>query len=362
VKYERLLMPITVRKTTFPNRIVCSPIQTNFASAEGDVTDRLVRFYRRIAASGIGLTIVGATGISPVSRLGDHAFCLYDESKNSSAARLFNAISEAGSVPAVQLNHGGRVMSRALAGGQTVGPSAIAAPAMKNAPRELTVEEIGEIVGQFTHTAANAARASARLVEFHATHSFLLNQFLSPLSNLRNDRYGGSTENRARIATEILEKARALVGDDIVLGLRISAEEYIDGGLTVGECVEMVNMFTEKGLDIVHISAGGRDSGGRMLTEASKGNLIRLAGEVKKGVKIPVIAVGGVLRLEQAERSLEEGQADMVAIGRALIADPELVTKTLQGREKEVVECNGCLQCFVPGPEPGIICAVNDDL
>ncbi|MDD5313446.1 MAG: NADH:flavin oxidoreductase [Dehalococcoidia bacterium] len=362
MKYERLLTPFTVRKTTFPNRIVFPPVQTNFASADGDVTDRLIRFYRRIAENGIGLTIVGATGISPVSRLGDHAFCLYDESKIGSAARLFDAIQSAGSVPAVQLNHGGRAMSLKLAGGQLVAPSAIAAPASKNVPRELSIEEIDEIIGQFAHTAENAVKAGARMVEFHGTHSFLLNQFLSPLSNQRKDRYGGSTENRARIVAEILEKARALVGDDIVLGLRISAGEYIDGGMTVDECVKMVNMFTEKGLDIVHISAGGRDSGGRMLTEASKGNLIRLAGEVKKKVKIPVIAVGGILRLDQAERALEEGQADMVAIGRALIADPELVTKTLRGREKDVVECNACLQCFVPGPEPGIICAVNDDL
>jgi 2,4-dienoyl-CoA reductase-like NADH-dependent reductase (Old Yellow Enzyme family) len=113
---------------------------------------------------------------------------------------------------------------------------------------------------------------------------------------------------------------------------------------------------------MVHVSAGGIDTGQRMLVEASGGNIMKLAGEVKKGVKIPVIAVGGVIRLEQAERAIEEGLADMVAIGRALIADPELVTKSLQGREGDVAECTACLQCFVPGKEPGIRCPVNQDL
>jgi 2,4-dienoyl-CoA reductase-like NADH-dependent reductase (Old Yellow Enzyme family) len=197
------------------------------------------------------------------------------------------------------------------------------------------------------------------VVELHGTHSFLLNQFMSPASNLRKDRYGGGTENRARIVMEVLERTREKVGDDIVLGLRISAEEYVENGLTVGECVEMVNMFVDKGLDMVHVSAGGVDTGRRMFDEATKGNIIKLAGRVKKGVKIPVIAVGGVLRLEQAEDAIKEGMADMVAIGRALIADPELVTKTLSGRAGEVVECTACFECSMPGEEPGIRCSVN---
>ena len=362
MKYERLLHPITVKKTTFPNRIVFSPVQTNFASADGEATERLIRFYKRIAGNGVGLTIVGATGISAYSRLGDHAFCLCDKGKTGSAAKLFDAIGAAGSIPAVQLNHGGRVMKPALAGGDLVGPSAVASPASKNVPRELSIGEIEDIVGQFAHAAEIAKNAGARMVEFHGTHSFLLNQFMSPAANLRKDRYGGSTQNRARIVMEVLERTRGKVGEDFVLGLRISAEVYVDNGMTVEECADMINMFMEKGLDIVHVSAGGIDTGVRMLEEAGKGTIIRLAGEVKKRVKLPVIAVGGVLRPEQAERAIDEGMADMVAIGRALIADPELVTKSLAGRSGDVVECTACLQCFVPGEKPGIRCPLNQNL
>ncbi len=360
--FAKLLEPLTVRKTTFPNRIVFPPVQTNFASADGAVTERLIKFYKRIAENGVGLTIVGATGISNNSRIGDHSLSFYREEHVGPAAKLFGAISASGSIPAVQLNHGGRVIRLPLAGGDLVGPSAIASPAARNTPRELSIPEIEEIVTQFAAAAEIAKKAGARMIEFHGTHSFLLNQFMSPASNLRKDKYGGNTPNRARIVAEVIESAREKVGDEVVLCLRISAGEYIENGLTLNDCIEMIYMFIDKGLDMVHISAGGIDTGQRMLLEASKGSLIELAGEVKKRVNIPVIAVGGVLRLEQAEQALEQDRADMVAIGRALVADPELITKTLAGKEGEVVECTACLQCFVPGKEPGISCALNEEL
>jgi 2,4-dienoyl-CoA reductase-like NADH-dependent reductase (Old Yellow Enzyme family) len=253
-------------------------------------------------------------------------------------------------------------MSPELAGGDVVGPSAIPSPSSGVTPRALTLEEIEEITGQFVHAAEAAKDAGASMVEFHGAHSFLLNQFMSPASNKRTDEYGGSTENRARIVRNILEQARKRVGDDFILGLRMSVEEYVDDSLTVAESAEMINMFIESGLDIIHVSGGGIDTGPRMIQEAAQGNLLTLAGEIRKNVNIPVIGVGGILRLEHAERALEEGLADMVAIGRGLIADPELVTKSLAGKSDDVVECTVCLQCFLEGEEPGMTCSVNEDL
>ena len=150
--------------------------------------------------------------------------------------------------------------------------------------------------------------------------------------------------------------------DDFVLGLRMSVEEYLDDGLTVEESREMVKMFIDSSLDIIHVSGGGIDTGPRMIQEAVQGNLIGLAGEIKKHVDIPVIAVGGILKLEQAEHALGEGMADMVAIGRALIADQALVTKSLEGKADSVNECNSCLQCFMGGEQPGMSCSVNENL
>jgi len=200
------------------------------------------------------------------------------------------------------------------------------------------------------------------MVEYHGTHSFLLNQFLSPASNHRDDRYGGSTENRARILREILRRAREKIGDDYILGLRMSAEDYLEDGLRLEESIAMLRMFVEDGLDVVHVSVGGMDSGSRMLQEAGNGNLIRLAGEVRQQVAIPVIGVGGILNLEQAERAIQDGFADMVAMGRALIADPALITKTLDDRISAVIECTGCLQCYMPGDKPGLTCPENTNL
>ena len=360
--FPRLTSPLTVKNTTFENRVVLPPIQTNYAAPDGETTQRLIDFYRNIAANNVGLTIVGATGINPYSKLGPNAFCLYEPRHVQSGKALFGAIEEAGSVPGVQINHGGRVMNPKLAGGKLVGPSAIPSPGSQNTPHALTSEEVEEIIEQFVQTGANAKEAGARMVELHGAHSFLLCQFLSPAANKRTDQYGGSTENRARIVREILTRLRDSVGDDFVLGLRMSVDEFVEGGLGLEESLDLIRMFIEDGLDIIHVSGGGADSGPRMIQAAANGDLIRLAGEVKKAVDIPVIAVGGVLKLEQAEEALAEGLADMVAIGRGLIADPELVTKTLEGRSGEVVECTSCMQCFMPGEEPGMTCQVNDSI
>jgi 2,4-dienoyl-CoA reductase-like NADH-dependent reductase (Old Yellow Enzyme family) len=360
--YPKLSSPLTIKKVTFKNRVVFPPVQTNYAAPNGETTKRHIDFYESIAKNNVGLTIVGATGISPYSRLGDHAFCLYEEQHVESGKALFEAIRNGGSVPAVQINHGGRVMNPKLAGEKLIGPSAIPSPSNDRIPHELTVEEIEEIINQFVRTAENAKKAGALMVELHGAHSFLLNQFMSPAANQRTDQYGGSTENRARIVKEILKRVRGVVGEDFILGLRMSVDEFVDGGLTVEESSELIKMFVDDSLDIIHVSGGGVDSGPKMVQEAAEGNLIKLAGEIKKGVSIPVIAVGGVLGLEQVENALQEELADMVAIGRGLIADPELVTKTLEGRTEEVVECTVCMQCFMPSEEPGMTCAVNENI
>jgi 2,4-dienoyl-CoA reductase-like NADH-dependent reductase (Old Yellow Enzyme family) len=360
--YDMLRQSLKIKNTIFPNRIVFPPVQTDYATPEGRATERLIRFHENIARNNVGLSIVGATGISPKSRLGPQSLCLYDDSHVDSARKLFAAIRKAGSVPAVQLNHGGRIMSPDLAQGDVVGPSAIPSPMGEATPRELTGDEVEEIIGQFVHAAEAAKNAGASLVEFHGAHSYLLNQFLSPASNHRTDKYGGSTENRGRIVQEILRMARKRLGEDFILGLRMSVEEYVEGGLTLEESIDLITMFVESDLDVIHVSAGGMDAGPRMIQEAAAGEILRLAGEVKKKVSIPVIGVGGIIKLAQAEEALREGMADMVAIGRGLIADPEFVTKSLAGRGNDVNECTGCLQCFMPAETPGMTCSVNDNI
>jgi len=360
--YELSMQPLTIKKITVPNRVVFPPIQTNYATETGEATERLTAFHESIARNRVGLSIVGATGISSTSRLGTHALSLYEDNHVDAARQLFDAIRKTGSVAAVQINHGGRALSRKLAGGELVGPSAIVSPAGRHTPRELATDEVQQIVDQFVHTAESAKIAGADLVEFHAAHSYLLNQFLSPAANHRSDQYGGSTENRARIVLEILKKTRQKVGEDFIIGLRMSVDEYVDGGLTVEESRELIKMFVSASLDVIHVSAGGMDSGPRMLQEALQGNLIKLAGEIKPHIDIPVIAVGGVQKLEQVETALQAGLADMVAIGRGLIADPALVTKSLDGKPETIEECTGCMQCFMPGEDPGMTCSVNESL
>ena len=365
--YESLMQPLTVRNTIFPNRIALAPIYTDYAGENGEVTERLIRFVETIARNDVGLSIVGATAISPESRIHGYAMGLFEDGQISSARKLFSAVRRAGSIPAIQLNHAGRLAPPELVGGELVGPSARTSSATRAACRELSVDEIEEIVDQFVSAAAAAKDAGAAMVEFHGAHGYLLSQFLSPFENRRSDGYGGSTENRGRIVREILERARRRVGEDFILGLRISADEYMEGGLKVEESCRLVKRFIESGLDIVHVSGGGADSDSDLLEEKTvNGAFIELAGEIKKQVEIPVIAVGGIRRLEQAERVLERNLADMVAIGRGLIADPELVRKSLAGKPEDVVECTDCQACyefFDPDCEvPGLACSVNPSL
>ena len=148
MSYENLTKPLAIKSTVFENRIVFPPIQTDFAAASGEATERIINFYKCIANNNVGLTIIGATGISPFSRLGGNSFCLYDQNHIPQAKSLFTAIGESGSVSAVQLNHGGRVMRPDLAGETLVGPSTIASPNSKNTPHALTLEEVEEIIGQ----------------------------------------------------------------------------------------------------------------------------------------------------------------------------------------------------------------------
>ncbi|MBT3312259.1 MAG: NADH:flavin oxidoreductase [Desulfobacterales bacterium] len=358
--YERLMEPITVKKTTFPNRIVLAPIQTSFATPGGETTERLIKFHENIAMNSVGLSIVGATDISPKARLGANGLGLYEERQSSSLEELFDRIRKAGSIPAIQLNHGGRVINPEINNGMIFGPSAIASAATGNIPRELSIEEIEELINRFATAAGYAKKAGASMVEFHGTHGLLLNQFMSAYSNHRTDIYGGSTENRARIVRNILRRTREKTGNDFLICLRINADEFLENGLTVNESSEMVKMFIEDGLDIVHVSAGGADTGALTIEEGIKGNLIKLAGEIKKQVNIPVIGVGGIKNLDQAEQAIEEGHVDMVAMCRALIVDPELVTKTLEGRVEDLDECTDCMECI--GGEPGINCQMSPDL
>jgi 2,4-dienoyl-CoA reductase-like NADH-dependent reductase (Old Yellow Enzyme family) len=228
---------------------------------------------------------------------------------------------------------------------QPVAPSAIPCPVWGELPRELNQNEIEKIENQFAEAAFRAKRAGAELVEFNAAHGYLINGFLSPYSNHRKDLYGGSLENRARFMRNILTKTRERVGEDFPLICRISADEFVAGGLRLNDTKNISRLLEENGVDMISVSGGVAESRPRRDEFMEQGKFLELARGIKKSVCIPVIAVGKILSLSQAEKILNDGVADLVAICRAIIADPEFIPKSLENRVEEIQECIECGTC-----------------
>ncbi|MBN1291564.1 MAG: NADH:flavin oxidoreductase, partial [Candidatus Latescibacteria bacterium] len=287
---------------------------------------------------------------------------LDDDTYIEGMALLFKAIKDQDSVPCVQLFHAGRKSLSAFTGVQPIAPSPIPHPNYKDIPRELSVDEIHELVSCFGQAARRAKKAGAQMIEMHGAHGYLICQFLSPFSNKRRDVYGGSTENRTRFLCEILLAVRSNVGKKYPICCRISADEYIESGLTVEESTYIAQILADSGANIISVSAGidsdvwapGKDDGRRCYAHLSR--------KIKEAVKVPVISVGNILDINDAEIVLQYGDADMAAMGRELIADPYLVKKTVQGQTAQIDGCIQCRNCLVSLVESHMTCTVNSNL
>jgi 2,4-dienoyl-CoA reductase-like NADH-dependent reductase (Old Yellow Enzyme family) len=362
--FERVFTPVEVRSVKIPNRIVFPAFQTNYATEEGFVSERVLHFYREIAKGGTGVVIVGCIAVSKDGAGATNVLQLTDEQHVEGLAKLFAEVKSYGSIAAAQLIHFGRQTLSVITGHPLVAASAIPCPVMQETPRELSVEEIHRIEDDFVTAALRAKTAGADMVEIHAAFGYLLGGFLSPYSNTRTDNYGGNRENRTRIVREIIEKMRSAVGD-MPLCCRISAEEFVDGGLTLEETQKIAPMFVDAGVDLISVAAGVYQSMNHMVPtkEMGEGVHVPLAAGIQAVVDVPVICAGNILKLELADRIIAEGKADLVALGRAQVADPHIVNKSKNGQFDSIVECDWCNQgmYWVTG-EPAMSCPKNPHL
>lgn len=362
--FEKVFTPLEVRGVTIPNRVVFPAFQTNYATREGFVTERVTNFYRNIAKGGAGLTIVGCIAVSKDGVGATNVLQLTDERHVEGLKKLFQEIKSYGTVAGVQLIHFGRQTSSSITGHPLVAPSAIPCPVMKETPRELSEEEICRIEDDFTNAALRAKNAGADMVELHAAFGYLIGGFLSAYSNKRTDNYGGSLENRTRFLKEIIEKVRSRVGN-LLIGCRISAEEFVEGGLTLEESKKIVSMLVDADIDVISVGAGVYQSMNHMLPtkEMGEGPHVRLAEGIKEVVDVPVICAGNIRNLRFAQKIIAEGRADLVAMGRAQVADPQIINKSKNGLLNSIVECDWCNRCmFVVIDEPAMSCPKNPNL
>ncbi|ADU29446.1 FAD-dependent oxidoreductase [Evansella cellulosilytica] len=361
MKYRYLFSKGYIGKLTLQNRVIMPGMCTNLAGANGEVTDHLLRYYEERAMGGTGLIITEFAVID--HELGKGAVNQLRISHDSYVTgfyRLANVVHKYGSKLFVQLHHAGRESNSLLTDGkQIVAPSPVTCEAIGEKPRELTTEEVKELVKKFVTAAIRCKEAGVDGVELHGAHGYLISQFLNPHTNLRTDMYGGSFANRMRFLEEIIIGIKEQCGNDYPVIVRLSVDEFDEDGIDVALSKNISRYLEKIGVDAIHASAGNYNSMEKVIESPlyEQGWRVYLAEEIKKEVNIPVITVGSIREPKYVESILAEGKADFVAIGRGHIADPEWTKKTLEGREKEIRLCISCLHCAYS--KGHISCSIN---
>jgi len=343
---ERLFEPLWIGGLEIKNRLIVPPMVTNFCTEDGLATDRFINYHEARARGGWGLITIEQSAVSKAGKGHPNQPGLWLEEQVESLRRLTGRVHAAGGKIGVQINHAGRSSSTSFTGEPLVSPSALRDPIRSEVPRELTIAEIEEIIHQFGTAAANAKRAGFDSITEHAHARYLIPSFLSPISNKRTDRYGGSVRNRARFAIEVLQCMRESVGPDFPLIYRFSAEEFIDGGLSLGDTLTYARMLEEAGADMLDVSVGNGFSPWYITQPAVVPHAViaDMAEQFKKAVKIPVAVAGRINDPFIADTVLSLGKADLISMGRASIADPEFPNKVRDGKFDDIIYCVGCLQ------------------
>lgn len=350
-EFPLLFSPVRLGRLTLANRIVMAAMETNLADADGAVNDRLVAHYRRRAAGGAAMVTVEYTCIDQTAGKGSAIQLALDhDGLTAGHARLAAAIAEAGAVPCLQLHHAGRQTSpRFIEGRQPVAPSAHESPMFRTVPRPLAGAEVAALVDRFAEAAARAVAAGYAAIELHGAHGYLLGQFLSPWTNRRDDEWGGDAARRLAFPAAVVRRVRQAIGDRPLI-YRLSAEEFVAGGIDPAEAAAAARALVAAGADAIHVSTGVAE---RLDTNvdpiaAPEGWRLGLARQVRRTLAgaAPVIGVGVVRRPEMAEAAIAEGSADLIALGRALLADPDWPRKALTGRTAAIRPCTSCNWCI----------------
>jgi 2,4-dienoyl-CoA reductase-like NADH-dependent reductase (Old Yellow Enzyme family) len=327
-----LFTPIELGRTQLSNRIVVAPM-CQYSAVDGSATDWHIMHLGNMAMSGAGLVILEATAVTPEGRITPGCLGLYSDDNEAALARVLPMVRQVSSAKLfIQLAHAGRkaASARPWEGGQqlpeasttwqTLAPSAVAHNEQEVPPVALDEAGLARIKQAFVASALRAQRLELDGIELHAAHGYLLHQFLSPIANRRTDSYGGSSENRMRFVLEVFEAVRHAVNDTMAVGIRISACDWVEGGWTVQESIELTRQLQTLGCDFIDVSSGGVSSAQQIKLEP--GYQVPMAREIKLATGMPTMAVGLITEAQQAEDILRAGDADMIALARGMLYDP----------------------------------------
>ena len=362
-----LLEPIKIGHFELRNRIVMPAMDTNFGDKKGNVTEDMIKYYQERAKGGVGLIIVEGAYFDRRGGQSEKMLCNASDDRIEGFRKLTEAIKKNGSRVLLQLYHAGSQSSSFITGMTPVSASDVPCRLTGEKPIPLTIEDIQKLTESYAEAAERAKKAGFDGIEVHAGHGYLLNQFLSQANNKRTDKYGRSLENRMRLLVELLVAVKKRCGKDFLICYRLNGDDYIENGLKVEETIEVAKTLEEKGVDIIHITAGVFDSEGFPTVpymNYPKATFSDFAAQVKKALKkTPVITVGRINTPEIAEQILQEGKADLVAIGRGLIGDPYFPKKIQSGEQEAIRKCICCNTCInqILTNKP-VACALNANL
>lgn len=360
-----LFEEVVIGRIPLRNRIVRSATWEGMCEEDGAPTERLVALYERLAEGGVGLIITGYAYVRPDGKQTQGKMGIYDDSLVTGLKDVPRRIHSRGGRIVVQLVHAGGQANRNFSGLSPVAPSAVSVPYYPEIPKELTPEEISDIVAAFGRAAGRAKEAGFDGVQLHGAHGYLINQFLSPLTNRRTDEYGGPLRNRSRFLSEVLHAVRVTVGEEYPVWIKLNGDDFLPGGFSLEEACQVARTLEEKGVDAIEVSGGTAASRektpSRIQIDAPEKEAYHrtLAREIKGRVRIPVGLVGGLRSPTVLEEILQAGEADFFSMARPLIREPGLVNRWSSG-DRSKARCISCNGCFLPGlKEGGIYCVME---
>jgi 2,4-dienoyl-CoA reductase-like NADH-dependent reductase (Old Yellow Enzyme family) len=354
-----------LRGMTLSNRLVRSATWEGMCEPDGRPTHKLAEYYANLAKGGVGLIISGYAFIRPDGKQYPGQMGILADTFSAEMRALSAAVHGQKGKICVQLVHVGGQTNAAIAGSRPVAPSAIATAQFPETPAELSREEIAELIALFSSAAARTREYGFDAVQLHASHGYLINQFLSPLTNHREDRYGGSIENRCRFLMDVYRGVRGAVGNDFPVLVKLNGADNLEGGLESADALYAAKALDEAGIDAIEVSAGTPSSGDRspvrvgITTRELEAYNLPLAVLIKNAVKCPVMVVGGIRSFEVAEGIIRRGDADYISMSRPFIREPGLGLRWREGN-RERAACISCNGCFKPGlKDGGIYCVME---
>jgi 2,4-dienoyl-CoA reductase-like NADH-dependent reductase (Old Yellow Enzyme family) len=362
---KKLFEKTTINGMTLNNRFVRSATWEGMCEKDGRPTAKLASYYRDLAAGDVGLIITGYTFVRPDGKQMPGKMGIHTDDFAADMRSLAQAVHSEGGRICIQLVHAGGQTTTQTAGRRPLAPSAVKVEQFPEEPQAMSKEDIDEIVAAFGDAARRAEEYGFDAVQLHAAHGYLINQFLSPLTNKRTDDYGGPVENRCRFLLEVYRRVRFEVGPDFPVLAKLNGSDNLEGGLDLSDAVYAAKLLDAEKIDAIEVSGGTSASGDKtpVRTKIDKpkqeGYNLALAIEIKKTVQCPIMAVGGFRSPEVINKAVTENGIDYISMARPFIREPQLIKRWQQG-DLSAARCISCNGCFKPGiKEGGIYCVVE---